>query len=472
MTAPCDLSMTDAQAAMRNGSLTAVELMTSVLDRMCAIPADKHPYVMVRDRAELLAEAAASDAVRAAGTDLGPVHGIPIGIKDIVDVAGIPTKCGSPSMEDAAPAVEDAPLVAAWKKAGGIILGKTVTQEFAAGTISAPARNPWDLDRIPGGSSGGSAAAIAAGMALLTIGTDTGCSIRCPASVCNVTGLKPTYGSVSRHGIFPLSWSLDTAGPIARTVEDCANALDLITGHDPRDAGSAPVQHKSAAAEIGQEIKGLRIGYPKGFFHETLEAGLVDIFNAAADQLRALGAEIIDADWDLAAEARLASLVINRVETSAIHDQRVRQSPELVGEEWRLRVKSGLLFPATGYIRAQQARIVVRQSIANYYHQHRLDAMIIPATSGVAARADDLYLTYTNGMREHVLSGYTRMNMPINATGQPVISVPAGFTAAGLPIGMQIVGQPFAEARICRIGYAYEQAARWIDRRPPLTQGG
>jgi aspartyl-tRNA(Asn)/glutamyl-tRNA(Gln) amidotransferase subunit A len=471
MTSPCDLSMTDAQGLMRSGSLTAVALMESVLDRMSAIPADKHPYVMVRDRSELLAEAAESDKARAANGDVGPIHGIPIGIKDIVDVAGIATKCGSPSMEEVLPAAEDATLVAAWKRAGGIVLGKTVTQEFAAGTISAPARNPWDLDRIPGGSSGGSAAAIAAGMALLTIGTDTGCSIRCPASVCNVTGLKPTFGSVSRRGIFPLAWSLDTAGPIARTVQDCADALDLIAGHDPLDAGSAPVQHGSAAAEIGQDIRGLRIGYPKGFFHETLEDGLAEIFNAAADQLRELGAEVIDGDWDLAAEARLASLVINRVETSAIHDKRVRQNPELVGEEWRLRVKSGLLLPATGYIRAQQARIVVRQSVANYFHHHRLDAMMLPATSGVAARADDLYLTYTNGTREHVLSGYTRMNMPINATGQPVISVPAGFTGAGLPIGIQIVGRPFAEARICRIGHVYEQAARWIDRRPALTQG-
>ncbi len=273
MTKPCDLSLTDANRHMADGSLSAVELMESVLDRMSVIPAEYHPYVVVRDRAELMAEAAESDRARAAD-EVGPLHGIPIGIKDIVDVCGLPTKCGSRSMEDCAPAIEDAPLVRGFKAAGGIILGKTVTQEFAAGTISAPSRNPWDLDRIPGGSSGGSAAAIGAGMALLTIGTDTGGSIRCPASVCGVTGLKPTYGTVSRRGIYPLAWSLDTAGPIARTVEDSAIALDTISGHDPLDPGSAPVRHRSAAAEIGQDIRGLRIGMPRLFFYDKLEAEL------------------------------------------------------------------------------------------------------------------------------------------------------------------------------------------------------
>jgi aspartyl-tRNA(Asn)/glutamyl-tRNA(Gln) amidotransferase subunit A len=470
MTNPCDLSMSEARRRMADGSLSAVELMESVLDRMPAIPAGFHPYVVVRDRSDLLAEAVKADRARAAG-NVGPLHGIPIGIKDIVDVCGLPTKCGSASMADCAPAIEDAPLVRGWKGAGGIILGKTVTQEFAAGTISAPSRNPWDLDRVPGGSSGGSAAAIAAGMALLTIGTDTGGSIRCPASVCGVTGLKPTYGTVSRRGIYPLAWSLDTAGPIARTVEDCAAALDLISGHDPLDPGSAPIRHGSAAAEIGQDIRGLRIGLPRIFFYDKLEPELAEIFDAAADCLRELGAVLVDADWDLAAEARAVSMVINRAETSAVHDRRVRTHPDLVGAEWRLRVKAGLMLPATTYLNAHQARIVVRQSVANYFNQHQLDAMIMPATTGVAARADDPYLTYSDGTREHVLSGYTRMTMPINATGQPAISVPAGFTSAGLPIGMQIVGRPFAEARICRIGHAYEQAARWIDRRPVLTQG-
>jgi len=210
---------------------------------------------------------------------------------------------------------------------------------------------------------------------------------------------------------------------------------------------------------------------PRLFFYDKLEAELSRIFDAAADCLRELGAQIIEADWDLAAEARAVSMVINRAETSAVHDRRVRTHPELVGDEWRLRVKAGLLLPATTYLQAHQARIVVRQSVANYFNQHRLDAMIMPATAGTAARADDPYLTYADGTREHVLSGYTRMTMPTNATGQPSISVPAGFTSAGLPIGMQIVGRPFAEARICRIGHAYEQAARWIDRRPALTQG-
>jgi aspartyl-tRNA(Asn)/glutamyl-tRNA(Gln) amidotransferase subunit A len=470
MTAPCDLSMTDALAKMGDGSLSAVELMESILDRMSAIPADKHPYMMVRDRADVLAEAAESDRRRRSGTT-GPLEGIPIGIKDIVDVAGIPTKCGSKSRENVEPATRDAVVVSAWKWAGGIVVGKTVTQEFAAGTVSAPARNPWDLERTPGGSSGGSAAAISAGMALLTVGSDTGGSIRCPASVCNVTGLKPTFGSVSRRGVFPLSWSLDTVGPIARTVADCAAAFDVISGHDPGDPASAPIDVGSAAAELGQDLRGLRIGYPKAFFHDKLEAGLSKVFDEAADQLRDLGAEIVAADWELALEARMASLVINRVETSAIHEARVRDCPELMGDEWRLRVKAGLLLPATEYVRAQRARLVVRRSIADYFNRHALDALIAPSTPAAAARTDDLHATYTDGTREHVLSSYTRTCMPFNVTGQPVVAVPAGFTPDGLPIGLQIVGRPFAEARICRIGHAYEEAAGWIDRRPSLVQG-
>jgi aspartyl-tRNA(Asn)/glutamyl-tRNA(Gln) amidotransferase subunit A len=460
--------MTQACTALASGELKAVELMTSVLDRLQTIPSDRHPYVITRDRAELLAEAESIDSQRVSGRDAGPLAGIPIGIKDIVDVAGLPTRCNSRSMADAAPASEDAPLVAAWKRAGGIVVGKTVTQEFAAGTISAPCRNPWDLDRIPGGSSGGSAAAIAAGMALLTIGTDTGGSIRCPASVNGVTGLKPTYGSVSRRGVFPLAWTLDTCGPIARSVEDCATALDLISGYDPADPGSAPVRHESAAKELGQDIRGLRIGVPRGFFRETLEPELEDLLDSAAESLRALGARIVDADWDLAHEARLVAMLINRVETSGVHEKRVREHQDLIGEEWGYRIKAGLLFPASGYLRAHQARIVIRHSIASYFSEHNLDAMVLPATPGVAARADELMLHYTNGTSEHVLTGYTRMCMPINATGQPALALPIGFTSNGLPFGMQIVGRPFAEARVCRIGHAYETENRWIDRRPAL----
>ena len=472
MTAPHDLTLSQAQRQISDGSLTAVQLMESVLDRIPAIPAEHNPYVVVRDRATLLREAAVADSARADGLRIGPLHGIPIGIKDIVDVAGMRTRCGSRSMDDAAPAETDAPLVASFKRAGGIIVGKTVTQEFAAGTISAPSRNPWDLDRVPGGSSGGSAAAVAAGMALLTIGTDTVGSIRCPASVCGVTGLKPTYGAVSRRGIYPLSWTLDTAGPIARTVHDCAIAFDAIAGHDPADPGSFPTVHAASTAEIGRGIEGLRIGVPRVFFYDNLETGVAESIEAAAKTLQDLGAVLVEADWDLAAEARAVSITINRVETSAVHEQRVREQPHLIGEEWKFRLKAGLLYPAHGYIRANQARIVVRHSMANYFTKNNLDAMIIPSTAGVAARADDPVLKYSNGTTEHVLTGYTRLTMPINATGQPALSVPAGFNAQGLPIGMQIVGRPFAEARICRIGHAYEQATRWIDRRPSLAYGG
>ena len=472
MRPPRELSLSQAQRQLQDGTLSAVDLMRSVLEQIPAIPEEHGPWVMVRDHDTLLAEAGSADRARANGIRLGPLHGLPIGIKDIIDVIGIPTRCGSQSMADAAPAESNAPVVNKLLRAGAIVIGKTVTQEFAAGTISAPARNPWDLDRIPGGSSGGSAAAVAASMALLTLGTDTGGSIRCPASVCGVTGLKPTYGAVSRRGVFPLAWTLDTVGPIARTVNDCALAFDVIAGHDPADPGSSRHQHFSAASEIGQSIEGLRVAIPRTWFWDALEPELADLMEAAIETVRSLGAELVEADWDLAREARLVALAMNRVETAAVHEARLRAHPELMGEEWRLRVKSGLLAPGTMYLRAQQARIVVRHSVATYFEENQLDAMILPATSGFAARSDDPFLTYTDGQREHVLSGYTRAAMPINATGQPALTVPIGFNAGGLPIGMQIVGRPFAEARISRIGHAYESATTWLDRRPPLTYGG
>ncbi len=471
MTAPHDLTLSQAQRQIQDGTLSAVDLMTSVLDRIPLIPAEHNPYVMVRDRERLLAEAAQADNARANGLRMGPLHGIPVAIKDIVDVAGIPTRCGSQSMADAAPAEANAPVVNSFLRAGAIVVGKTVTQEYAAGTISAPSRNPWDLDRIPGGSSGGSAAAVAAGMALLAVGTDTGGSIRCPASVCGVTGLKPTYGSVSRRGVFPLAWSLDTVGPLARSVHDCAISLDAITGYDPADPGSAHVVHASAAAEIGESVQGLRIGVPRLFWYERIEPELEAIFDTAVQQLRDLGAEVVEEDWDLAREARFVALVINRVETAAVHEQRIRNGGAGIAEELRMRIKGGLLAPAAVYTHANQARIVIRHSVARYFADNNLDAIMLPVTPGVAARADNPIMTYTDGEQEHVLSGYTRFNMPINATGQPALSIPVGFTSAGLPIGMQIVGRPFAEARICRIGHAYESATRWIDQRPSLSYG-
>jgi Asp-tRNA(Asn)/Glu-tRNA(Gln) amidotransferase A subunit family amidase len=372
--------------------------------------------------------------------------------------------------ENAPPAAEDAFSVAKARAGGAVLLGKTATQEFAAGVVSVPARNPWDPSRIPGGSSGGTGAAVAAGSAMAGYGSDTGGSIRNPASVNGVVGLKPTYGAVSKRGVYPLSWSLDTVGPLARRVEDAALFFDVIRGHDSDDAGSSLRQGDPATSQIGQSIRGVRIGVTRRFFLDRITRAVAEAFEQAIDVLRSLGAEIVEAPWTDAASARAASFVINRVETVAVHERGLREHPELYAPEMRLRLEANALYPALGYLDAQRARQAVKRSMAAFFSANRLDALIAPACPGVAALADDLNVDYENGERESVHLAYTRLTMPFNATGQPVLAVPCGFDEPGLPIGLQIAGRPFDEAGVCRIGHAYEQAAGWFERRPPMVE--
>ena len=470
-TGPADLTVTETAALIQQGDLGAVELMRSVLDRAESFPSVGHPYVQPVAPEALLASAHEADQARLQNGAMGPLHGIPIAVKDIFDVVGMPTRCGSLAMADAGPAAADADAVAILRRAGAIVVGKTVTQEFAAGVVSDPARNPWDLDRIPGGSSGGTAAAVSVGIGLAGLGSDTGGSIRIPASVCGVVGLKPTFGLVSRRGVFPLSWSLDHVGPITKTVTDAAVLFNLLAEAGGPDQPPATGRARDAVAEIGEDIVGLRIGVPRGFFFERLEPEVATVIGKAIAQLKLLGAEVVEADWEHASAARAVGFLLNRVESASIHERRVRSRGELLGEELRVRLKAGLLFPARDYVRALQARRVIRESMAAYFAAHRLDAMILPATTGVAARADDLNVTDELGNVDSVHVAYTRTNMPINVTGQPSLALPCGFTIGGLPVGMQIVGRPFAEARICRIGFVFEQATRWLDRRPPMLEG-
>lgn len=467
MSQPCDLTMTRAIAEMRAKRLSSAELTRSTLDRLAASEGRLHAYVVVLE-AEAMAAAKAADAKVARGDRLGPLHGVPIAVKDIFDLAGQPTRCGSRVREDAPAATADAESVALARAAGAVFIGKTVTQEFAAGVISPPARNPWNPERIPGGSSGGSGAAVAAGSAMAAFGSDTGGSIRNPAAINGIVGLKPTFGAVDRRGVFPLSWSLDTVGPLARTVEDAARFLDVIAASGPGRSGPAAAA-PDAARELRDGIIGLRIGVSRTFFADHLQPDVERAFEAALGQLRDLGAEVVDADWADASAARTVSFVVNRVECAAVHEGGLRRHPELYGDELRLRLESNTLYPAEGYLRALRARTLVKRSIAALFATHRLDALVTPTSPAVAAPADDLTVVYADGFRETVNLAYTRFTMPFNATGQPALAVACGFDGQGLPIGMQIVGRPFAEARICRIGHAYEEAAGWSRRRPPLA---
>jgi aspartyl-tRNA(Asn)/glutamyl-tRNA(Gln) amidotransferase subunit A len=464
-TEPFALTMTEAASLLRSGDLSPVGLVESVLGRIEATESQVHAYVLVMAEEAMNAARRAEEDLRRK-TAVGPLHGIPIAIKDIYDVAGTPTRCGSRVREHAPPATEDARPVALLRQAGAIILGKTVTQEFAAGVVSVPARNPWDPARIPGGSSGGSGAAVAAGSALVAMGSDTGGSIRIPASVNGTVGLKPTYGLASKRGVFPLSWMLDTVGPLARTVEDAALVLRAIAGGDPLDPSSARRDAPDPAAELGADLKGLRVGVARGFFFERVQTGVAVAVEQAIETLRGLGATVEETPWADASLARAVGFVINRAETLGVHSEGLRRSPELYGVELRRRLEASALLPADAYLRAQRARTRVKQSMARLFADHRLDALVAPTLPATALPADDLVARYPDGSREPVSLAYTRLTMPFNATGQPVLSIPCGLDEQGLPVGLQIAGRPFDEARICRIGHALEQAMGWHDRLP------
>lgn len=456
--------LTVAAAALRAGELSATELTEMALARIAATEPMLHAFVAVMAD-EARAAARAADAAIAAKRVLGPLHGLPVAIKDIVDVGGQPTRAGSLALAEAPPAERDAPVVARLRRAGAVVVGKTTTQEFAAGVISPPARNPWDPERIPGGSSGGSAAAVAAGCVVAAIGSDTGGSIRCPASVTGIVGLKPTYGTVDRAGVVPLSWSLDTLGPLTQTVGDALTLFAAI-----RDQPSPP--RSAPASTPPSDLAGVRLGVVRAHFFERVQPGVVAAVEEALATLRRLGATVLDVAWDEAAAARDVAFIINRVETAAVHERLRRDEPArfaLLNPDLRARVAAGPRIPSTVYVRALRARAAIRASVARLFADERLDALAVPTLPATALRANHLVVDHDDGLgAEGVNIAYTRLTMPFNATGQPALSLPCGFDAAGLPVGLQLAGRPHGEADLCRIGAAYEQAAGWRERRPNL----
>ncbi len=440
----------------RSGSLSPVDLAQASIDRIGQVDRSLHAFVEVAADAALAAARTAERRIRQdAATSL--LCGVPFAVKDIVDVSGLPTRCGSRTRDDAPIATSDATVVARLAAAGGVMVGKTVTQEFAAGTLSPPARNPWDPTRVPGGSSGGSAVAVSTGAAMAAIGTDTGGSVRNPAAICGVVGLKPTFGSSPTTGVYPLAWSLDTVGPLARTVDDAWLSFNVMSGQDDE-------------TPLDRELRGTRIAHLGGYFRQRVDAETLAAIDAAANVLRGLGAEVLELDWQDAAAARASSFIINRLETVAVHEELLRDGSgklDLLNPGLRLRLVAGQYIPAVAYVRAERARRVVRDSMARFFAQHRLDAVLTPVAAATAVEAAHPVVTWDDGV-EDAGHAYTRLTQPFNATGQPAISVPAGFDQVGLPIGMQLAGRPHQERELCQIAHGYEQAAGWHLRRPPL----
>ena len=405
--------------------------------------------------------ARAAEAAILAGNHLGPLHGIPVAIKDLYATAGVPTTYGSPLFADWVPDF-DAAAVERLKRAGAVLVGKTNLHELAYGSTSAnahygAARNPWRLDHHPGGSSGGSAAAVAAGMAHAAMGSDTGASIRQPAACCNLVGLKPTFGRVSKFGALPLAWSQDHAGPLTRTVRDAALVLQTLAGHDPRDPTSAARAVPDFAAAIDRGIRGQRIGVPRAFFFERCDPEVAPAVDAALALLEGLGAIVEEAVLpDMGAAFTVGTITIV-VEGAAYHAADLRERPELFSDELRASFELGSFYTGIDYVQAQRLRrhlmVETDRAMAGF------DALVMP-TSPVPA-------TPIEGTPPEHAMLRPRNTMPFNVLGLPALSLPCGFTAGGLPIGLQIVGKAFDEAGILRIAHAYEQATDW-QRRPPL----
>ncbi|MEV0696648.1 amidase [Saccharopolyspora sp. NPDC050389] len=436
---PYELSVAAAAEAMRAGRLSPVELVDSVLDRIEQVEPRLRAYVAVT------AERARQEA-RAAGRFEGPLSGIPMGLKDLIDVAGTATTASSRVRADHR-AEADSAVATRLAAAGAVLLGKTHTHEFAYGLITPQTNNAWDQERVAGGSSGGSAVAVAAGAATFALGTDTGGSIRVPAALNGVVGLKPTYGLVPRHGVTSLSWSLDHVGPITRTVEDAALVLAVLAGRDPGDPNHLP--------PAGTDLTGLRVGVPRNYYFDRIAPEVEAAVRQAVDRLASLGARPVEVEIPMTRYIQATHWGLMVPEATAYHEQTLRTVPDTYDADVRILLEAGALMPAADYLRAQRAQTLMRQAWARMMDD--VDVIAAPTVPVTAVRAGAEPIAWPDGTSESASDAYVRLSAPANITGVPALSVPVGRDRAGMPIGMQLLGKPFAEDVLLRVGHAYEQ---------------
>ena len=458
------LGVAEAARAIAQRELSPVDLTKALLDRIHRLDPKLHAFIRL-DGDAAMAAAKGAEAEIAAGRRRGPLHGVPVGIKDIFDVAGLPTTCHSKILIDSV-AATDAVSVARLRGAGAIVLGKLSTHEFAIGGPSfdlpwPPARNPWNTDHHPGGSSSGSGAGVAAGLFPMALGSDTGGSVRNPASACGIVGLKPTYGLVSRRGVFPLSFTLDHVGPMTRTVADNALMLEVIAGHDPLDPGSAaaPSGHYTAGLERG--VRGLRIGFIRHFHevdlpaHAEVIAGLEHVVR----EMQALGAEVHDVRMPTLEEFGAVNRVILQSEAWAIHAPWLRQRPGDYGKLSRRRLLAGAFMSAGDYVQASRRRLEMIAAVENAFRD--FDILLCASAMDPPCRIEDA---------AEVARTYPRQaRTPFNVTGHPALAMLAGVSADGLPLSVQFVAPYFAEARLYRAARAWERAASTDRRHPPIA---
>ena len=459
----CYLTLHELAGRIRAKDVSPVEATAAVLERIESLNAKLNAYITVMAEQAQAAARAMEDEI-AAGRYRGPLHGVPVGVKDLCETKGVRTTAGSKILADWIPD-SDATVIRKLREAGAVIVGKTHLHEYAFGATGVndhygPARNPWNTDCITGGSSSGSGAAVAAGLCFAALGTDTGGSIRMPASLCGIVGLKPTYGRVSLAGVVPLAWSLDHIGPMARSARDCAVVLEAIAGHDPEDPSSAtaPVEAWATAVEGG--LSGLRIGVPASYAFDRTEPDVVTIVRDAIATLERLGAQVKEIELPIIAEYWSSATQVLVGEAAAYHQENLEQRPQDYGDSTRARLHLGLNQKAPDYVRAARARDEARRT-ADELLLSEVELLAMPTTIRTTVPIDSL-------AKDDPTVGLTRFTAPFDLTGQPACSVPCGFTDAGLPVGLQLVGRRFDERTVLRAAHAFETESGIAKPRPPV----
>ncbi|HWV39621.1 MAG TPA: Asp-tRNA(Asn)/Glu-tRNA(Gln) amidotransferase subunit GatA [Vulgatibacter sp.] len=485
---PTDLTLAELSARLESRDLSSTEVTRACLDRIRATDSALGAFLFV-DEEGAMAQARAADERRAAGRSLGPLDGVPLALKDLFCTEGIPTTCGSRILEGFVPPY-DSTHVRRLKEAGAVLLGKLNMDEFAMGSSNetsafGPCRNPWDTARTPGGSSGGSAAAVAARQCFAALGTDTGGSIRQPASFSGVSGIKPTYGRCSRFGVVAFASSLDQVGPLGRTAEDCALVLQAIAGKDPMDSTSLDAEVPDwAAGTRGADVKGMRLGVPKEYFVEGLDPEVERAVREALRLLEEMGATLVPvslphteygiATYYVVAPAECSSNLarfdgvrygMSSREEGALREMYFRTRAEGFGPEVKRRIMVGTYALSSGYydafyLRAQKVRTLIKRDFDEAFRQ--VDAIVTPTTPGVAFELGE---RSEDPLRMYLADTYT---LACNLAGLPGMSVPCGFSTGGLPIGLQILGKPLDEATLFRVGGAYQAATDWHTRAPRI----
>lgn len=455
------LTIAEAADLLKRREISSVELTEAHLRRIDTHDVRLNSFITVTaDHA--LAQARAADAELTRGVWRGPLHGIPIALKDLYDTAGIRTTAGSTFFADRIPDA-DARTVTLLYQAGAVLLGKLNMHEWALGVTNinphyGPSRNPWDTSRITGGSSGGAAAALAAGLCMGALGSDTGGSIRIPASLCGIVGLKPTFGRVSLQGVIPLSWNLDHAGPMTRTVTDAALLLQVIAGYDPDDPASVALPVDNLLATIDAGVTGWRIALATDTHFGEADPEVISAVRRAATVFEELGAHVEAVDLSQGREAAQMNALMTTSDAAAFHRDRLRDHPHRFGADVLARMERGAQYTSTEYILARRFQCEWRRRLERLFEQ--FDLLLTPATPITAPIIDGL--DAIEAARQ-----LTRCTAPFNLAGLPALAVPCGLSAAGLPVGLQIVAAPWNEARVLRAGRAFESATEWHRQTPP-----